>query len=154
MAGFLSGGYQSGRTQTSNNTTRRILTPDQQQAMGSLLNFGTQSMTNPTQALSPLRDQAFERINKVYDQAPQNMRESMAARGIRGGTLDRALKELDIQRYGQLAGVENMLAGEGVNQMNRGASILEMILSQMMEQQSSGTARTSGGFNIGFGVGR
>ncbi len=164
MFGFLSGGYQSGKTQTtdqtSNQITKRILDPTQQAAMGSLSSFGTDSILNPGKAIEPLRTGAYNKINKIYNAAPKNILESSASRGGgsgAGGITDRLLKELDIGRYAALSGAENEMAGAGLQVQQNGASILQQLLSQMFGQESTGAStsktKTGGSWNLGFNGG-
>lgn len=156
MLGSISGGYQSGRTQTNSETTKRILTPEQQKAIGTISDFGTESILNPGKALEPLRTGAFEKVNQLYNAAPQNVVDRAAARGggsDTGGATDRIFQELDMQRYGSLAAVENQFAALGAQQQQAGAGMLQQLLSQMFGQESSGKNKISGAWNIGAGGG-
>lgn len=154
LIGGISGGYNSSTTNT-NQTTKRILTPEQQASLGALSSYGLESLNDPNKAIEPLRTGAYDKINRNYDAAPQNLMDSAAARGASTSApgVERMLKELDIQRYGQLAGAENHFAGMALQQQNQGATTLQQILAQLFEQNTTGTSKSSG-WNISAGAGR
>lgn len=152
MFGLNLGFNKSSTNSTS--TINRNLTPEQQAALSGLSSYGTDLMTNPMEAVKPLRDASFGKVNQLFDAAPDQIAERLRSKGLGGNSgLRRRLSELDMLRYGSLAGVENNLNGLALNLKAQGADILGNLLAQNFSSTQTGKSST-GGFSFGVGGGR
>ncbi len=152
MLGF--GGSYNKSKSSSSNAFSKTLTGEQQGALSGLSSYGQGLLTNPMEALKPMRTAAFQNVNDLYDRAPDQIAERLRSKGLGGQSgLKRRLSELDMQRYGKLAGVENQFAGLGIQQQAQGADILGQLLQQTFGYTQKGESQGSG-FSIGGSVGK
>ncbi len=139
--------------QTSNNAFSKTLTPEQQGALSGLSTYGQGLLMNPGESLKPLRNIAYQGVNDLFDRAPDQISERLRSKGLGGQSgLKRRLTELDMMRYGRLAGVDNRMAELGIQQQQQGADILGQLLQQTFgyTQKSESTSKGKS-FNITAG---
>jgi hypothetical protein len=139
--------------QQSTSTFSKNLNPEQQNALSGLSGFGQQLLTNPGENLKPLRTSAMQGVNDLFDRAPDQIEERLRSKGVASrGKLQRRLTELDMMRYGKLAGVENEFARLGVQQQMQGADILGQLLQQTFGYTQNNKGSQSGmNFNVSAG---
>jgi len=150
MLGF---GYNKSKQQSTSSFSKN-LNPEQQSALSGLSGFGQTLLTNPGENLKPLRTAAMQNVNDLYDRAPDQIEERLRSKGVASkGKLQRRLTELDMMRYGKLAGVENQFAQLGVQQQMQGADILGQLLQQTFGYTQKNEGNQSG-FNFSATAGR
>ncbi len=147
MAGISAGaGALNNRKQkqTTTQRTRRILSPEQQQAQSLLTTRMKSMIENPTAGLEPFRNAAMSAVNRNFATAPAAMEARMAGRGFRGGQLAGGLRQIEMGRQAALSGVESDYGRLALDQQNRGLSLAQDLMSQILEQESTGEGVTPG----------
>lgn len=98
--------------------------------MTSLANYSTQSTTNPTAALAPIRNAGLQQINSTYAGVPAQVSRQLAARGYgSSGSAGNAMYQTNLQRANAASGLEGQLAQMAQQQGQFGASLGSQLLS-------------------------
>jgi hypothetical protein len=133
------------RTTTSTPTW----TPQQQHVQGQVGDALQWRLDNPGINLDPLKTSSIGAVNRTYEGTKTRIERDAAARGFeRSGTLQRAIRDVDIARGGAIGDLETKFAGMELDQENR---ILEM--AQRYAFAGAGNETTQPGNALGAGIG-
>lgn len=136
--------YSNTQNNSNSGYSQRILTDEQQQALGGLSQFGQSLMTNPGQGLAPIREGLRAGVNQNYAGADQALKTKLGRGDSRSGLMGLGQRQLETSRAQQLSGVDNQMAQMVLQQQDKGASLLERLLSQIFGQSYSGSSTQSG----------
>lgn len=104
-------------------------------------------MTNPTAAMSPIRNAGLQGINQAYASVPGQVAKQMASRGYgSSGAAGNAMYSTNLARAGAVSGLEGQLANMGLQQSQFGAGLGEQLLNSLKgtTASTSGTSSMSG----------
>ena len=112
--------------------------------MRQLMAYGTQSMSDPTGTLSPIRNAGLQQINRTYADVPNQLTRQMATRGYgSSGAMGNALLRTNLERAGAASNLEGQLATQGIQQQQFGASLSDQLINAMRGTSTSTSGSTS-----------
>ncbi len=134
------GSLLNNRPREQKSTFKRILTPEQEEAMDLYMGYGKGLLENPEADLAPFKTSALAGVDEAYAGLPDRIIQNFAKRGMRtSGKLLTRLSELDVKRAGALAGVENEFAKMKVNRRDQGAQSMLSLLGMNFGSETTGT---------------
>lgn len=140
----VSTGTTAGNT-SGTSSTGVTLTPEMQQMMQMLQAYSSQSMTDPTAALAPIRNAGLQAINQSYAAVPGQVAQQMANRGYgSSGSMGDAQYKVGLARAGAASGLEGQLATQGIQIQQNGASLGQQLLNSLKGSTTSASGTTSG----------
>jgi hypothetical protein len=145
------------RKTTQTTSTRRILTPDQEAASGTIMGEARALLADPGADLAPMKTAATADINNNYTASAGRLDAELARRGRsgRGGVAAGGLRQLESGRLDALSQLENSIGQMRVQRRDKGLDLLSMILQMNNGQESTTTGTTPGnvaGAAVGAGV--
>jgi hypothetical protein len=109
-----------------------------------LMAYGTQSMTDPTSTLAPMRKAGLQQINQAYSSVPGQVTQQMARRGYgSSGAMGDEMYRTGLARAGAVSGLEGQLADRGIQQQQFGASLSDQLMQALRGTDSSTSGTTS-----------
>lgn len=153
VAGIL-GNRKSARTQEStfSNTgstssvsrSKRVLRPEQEDAVGSLSAIGQRLLADPAGSLEPIRSARRTAVNSDF----AGVDDALASRFLsfgqgRSGKFGRAARTAEVARRGALADVDSDMSRLALDERDRGLALLERLLGMNFEEEGGSSATTT-----------
>lgn len=139
----IAGSALSGKpkTNTQTNSTTPTLTPQMQALMDQLSKFSSDSISNPSAGLAPIKNAAVDNVNRNYMSVAPRLNKSFASRGYgSSGGLGDAMLQTEFARGGDLSKLEGDFADRAISRQNFGAGLGESLLSFGRGATSTGTS--------------
>ena len=158
MSFLLQGVPQTSTKQTSNQSTSSTsgssntnvtLSPQLQGLADSLLNYGSNLISNPMQSLQPIQNAALQNINQTYASVPNAVMTQMSQRGYgSSGTAGNAMYQANLARAGAVSNLQGQMATEAIQQQQFGANLSQSLLNSLKGSSTTtsanGTSSSSG----------
>ena len=126
-------------------TTKRNLTPEQEQASQLVSDQYRQMISNPTAGLEPFRTAGLDAVNKTFEGMPGRLDQRLAARGMaRGGQSAGGQRQIEMARAGAIGGVENDFAQRAFGERDKGLSLAENFRNTNFGTTSTGEIQQPG----------
>jgi len=140
-------------TGTQTRTSKRILTPEQQQLLTTLTGSVQQRLANPEAGVAPLRTAARTRINRTARAAGQNLESNLASRGYdRSGAFPSGLATIESGRVGAFGDLEGQLADFTLRREDTSADLASRLLALFSGEESSGASTGTEPGNVAGGA--
>jgi hypothetical protein len=156
-AGALSN-TKKARTSTQDQTTSRVMRPEQEAAMQVIQQTIQRLTGSPDAGLDPYRTAGVADINQQFAAAQPRLESSMAARGVRGGGLKKGSRQLELSRVNALGSFNNSVGQLALQRQDQGVSLAERLAAMNFGQRTQGTSVAPGsalgsGLSAGLGSG-
>lgn len=124
-------------TSSGSSSNRRVLTPEQQQAMQLVSGANMQSLLNPAAAVDPMRMAARSQVNANYAGVEDVINAKYGTSGAKTGKRGTAGRAAELARLGQLSGVDRDSAEWALTERQRALQSLMQLLGMNFESESS-----------------